>query len=60
MKKDFFASIIKILRIISYAILITVICLRVYNEFQGITQTITIETMIFSVIIFILFSLIEE
>ena len=60
MKKEFFVDIIKFLRIISYAILIIVICLRVYNEFQGITQTITMETMLFSVVIFVLFSLIED
>lgn len=60
MKINLFTSIMKILRIISYVILIILFCLRVYNEFQGITQTITMETMIFAVVIVVLFSLIEE
>ena len=60
MNKESFSKGIKFLRIISYVILIILICLRVYNEFQGITSNISMETMIFAVVIVVLFSLIEE
>lgn len=60
MNKEFFSKGIKFLRIISYIILIILICLRVYKEFQGITSNISMETMIFAVVIVVLFSLIEE
>lgn len=52
-------SIIKFFRYISYLILLLLLFLRISYEIRGMTQCITMETMVFAVIIVILFSLIE-
>lgn len=52
-------SIIKCFRYISYLILLLLLFLRISYEIRGMTQCITMETMVFAVIIVILFSLIE-
>lgn len=53
-------SLIKFFQIISCLVLIELLFLRICNELEVITQKITFETMIFAVIMVVLFSLIED
>ena len=60
MKKNNSCSLIKFFRFISCLCLIELLFLKISNELGVITQKITRETMIFSVIVVVIVSLIED